>query len=86
MALQDKLKDPKVQIIAVAVVVVVVLLVAIFASKKVVVDGHECYIMPVMGTIRCGMAHKVVLGLVGLGVVAGVVAFLVMNRKKVETE
>ncbi len=86
MAFQDKLKDPKVQLVAVGVVVVVVVLVAIFASKKVVVDGHECYIMPVMGTVRCGMAHKVVLGIVGLAVVAGIVAFLVMNRKKVETE
>jgi len=83
MALQNKLKDPKVQIIAIAVVVVVILLLTIFASKKVVVDGNECYIMPLIGTIRCGIAHKVIFGILALVIIASVVSLLVKTRKKV---
>ena len=78
---KNVLTNPKLQIVGVVGVVVLVIVLALVLSKKIIVDGHECYIMPVVGTIRCGKAHKYIGGLLIALLVAGTVAYFVLQNK-----
>jgi hypothetical protein len=79
------LKNPMIQVVLVVAVVVSSLLAVIFFSKKVMIDGNECYIMPLLGTVRCGLAHKYIFGIIAFMLVlmtVGIFAWMQYMKKK----
>jgi hypothetical protein len=75
MELTKIIQNPMVKVSLVVAVAVAILFSAIFFSKKVVIDGNECYIMPGLGTVRCGLAHKFIYGGIAVLLVVSVIAF-----------
>ena len=76
MEIKNVIQNPMVKAVLVIGVVVAILLAATFLSKKVVIDGNECYIMPGLGTVRCGLAHKFIFAGVAVLLVVMTVALL----------